>query len=132
MIAPPIRKPDDIEAMFEHLEAGTLDVVSTDHCGYTKESKQVDNWWDSKFGANALQTNLPVFHDEAVNRRGFSYPFLVRALSYNPARIFGLPGRDARSGNRRRHRDLRSGRNVHDHRRGQRFGRRLRSTRVAK
>ncbi|TYT62733.1 dihydroorotase [Natrialba swarupiae] len=93
MIAPPIRKPDDIEAMFEHLEAGTLDVVSTDHCGYTKESKQVDNWWDSKFGANALQTNLPVFHDEAVNRRGFSYPFLVRALSYNPARIFGLPGK---------------------------------------
>lgn len=93
MIAPPIRTPDDIEAMFEHLGDGTLDVVSTDHCGYTKESKQVANWWDSKFGANALQTNLPVFHDEAVNNRGFSYPFLVRVLSRNPARIFGLPGK---------------------------------------
>ncbi|WP_255192098.1 dihydroorotase [Natronobeatus ordinarius] len=102
MIAPPIRKPDDVEAMFEHLKRGTLDVVSTDHCGYTEESKQVTNWWDSKFGANALQTNLPVFHDEAVNRRGFSYPFLVRVLCRNPARIFGLqdkgtldPGTDA-------------------------------------
>lgn len=93
MIAPPIRKPDDIEAMFEHLAAGSLDVVSTDHCGYTKESKQTENWWDSKFGANALQTNLPVFHDEAVNERGFSYPFLVQKLCTNPARIFGLPGK---------------------------------------
>jgi dihydropyrimidinase len=91
MIAPPIRKPDDIEAMFEHLRAGTLDVVSTDHCGYTVESKQADNWWDSKFGANALQTNLPVFHDEAVNERGHSYPFLVQKLCSNPARIFGMP-----------------------------------------
>ncbi len=102
MIAPPIRTADDIEAMFDHLGDETLDVVSTDHCGYTKESKQVANWWDSKFGANALQTNLPVFHDEAVNNRGFSYPFLVRVLSRNPARIFGLsekgtldPGTDA-------------------------------------
>jgi dihydropyrimidinase len=93
MIAPPIRTPDDIEAMFEHLRANTLDVVSTDHCGYTEESKHTENWWDSKFGANALQTNLPVFHDEAVNRRDFSYPFLVRKLCRNPARIFGLPGK---------------------------------------
>ena len=52
MIAPPIRKPDDIEAMFEYIRNGTLSVVSTDHCAYTKESKQVENWWDSSFGAN--------------------------------------------------------------------------------
>ncbi|AHG01225.1 allantoinase (plasmid) [Halostagnicola larsenii XH-48] len=102
MIAPPIRKPADNDAMFEHLARGTLDVVSTDHCGYTKESKQVDNWWDSKFGANALQTSLPVFHDEAINERDYSYPFLVRTMCTNPARVFGLsekgtlePGTDA-------------------------------------
>jgi len=91
MIAPPIRKPDDVEAMFEHLRDGTLDVVSTDHCGYKLESKAVDDWWDSTFGANALQTSLPVFHDEAVNERGLSYPFLVRAMCTNPAKVFGMP-----------------------------------------
>jgi dihydropyrimidinase len=91
MLAPPIRKPDDNEAMFEHLRDGTLDVVSTDHCGYTEESKVDVPWWDSKFGANALQTSLPVFHDEAVNERGFSYPFLVQVMCTNPARTFGMP-----------------------------------------
>lgn len=93
MIAPPIRKPDDNEAMFEYLETGVLDVVSTDHCGYKLESKEVDNWWDSTFGANALQVSLPVVHDEAVNRRGYSYPFLVRVMSTNPAETFGMPNK---------------------------------------
>ncbi|ESP87031.1 dihydroorotase [Candidatus Halobonum tyrrellensis] len=93
MIAPPIRKRDDVEAMFEYLSDGTLDVVSTDHCGYERESKEVENWWDSTFGANALQTSLPVFHDEAVNERGFSYPFVVRVMSRNPARVFGMAGK---------------------------------------
>lgn len=93
MIAPPIRKPDDNEAMFEHLRRGSLDVVSTDHCGYKLAGKQVDNWWESTFGANSLQVSLPVVHDEAVNRRGFSYPWLVRVMSTNVAQTFGLPGK---------------------------------------
>jgi dihydropyrimidinase len=93
MIAPPIRKADDIEAMFERLRDGTLDIVSTDHCGYKREQKETDNWWDSAFGANGLQASLPVFHDEAVNERGMSYPFLVRVMSANPARVFGMPGK---------------------------------------
>lgn len=102
MAAPPLRKPDDNEAMFEHLDNGTLDVVSTDHCGYTREQKQVYPWWNGTFGMNSLQRSLPVFHDEAITNRNFSYPFLVQKLAANPARIFGLankgtldPGTDA-------------------------------------
>jgi dihydropyrimidinase len=102
MIAPPIRKEDDIEAMFEHLQNGCLSVVSTDHCGYRLDQKQTDNWWESAFGANALQTSLSVFYDEAVNRREHSPSFVVRMMATNPARTFGLtrkgtlePGTDA-------------------------------------
>ena len=102
MIAPPLRTPDDIEAMFKHLQSGTLDVVSTDHVAFTREDKQADNWWDSEYGANGLQRSLPVFHDEAVVQRELSYPDLVRLMCSNPARIFGLvdkgtlePGTDA-------------------------------------
>lgn len=92
LIAPPLRTADDVEAMFEHLERGTLDVVSTDHAVYHQEAKdEVGNWWDSPFGANGLQWSLPVLHEVVVNRRGYSYPFLVRVLSSNPARTFGLP-----------------------------------------
>jgi dihydropyrimidinase len=91
MIAPPIRTDDDIGAMFEYLRDGTLDVVSTDHCAYTEASKQVDNWWDSSFGANSLQTGFHVFHEAAVNERGLGYPALVRMVSTAPAQVFGMP-----------------------------------------
>lgn len=102
VIAPPLRTPDDNDAMFELLADGTLPVVSTDHVTYTRESKSTENWWDAGFGANSIQRSLPVFHDEAVVSRGFSYPKLVRLMATNPARTFGLqnkgtlePGTDA-------------------------------------
>jgi len=91
VIAPPLRSQDDIEAMFEYLADGTLGVVSTDHVTYTRESKSTENWWDAGFGANSVQRSLPVFHDEAVVSRGFSYPKLVRLMATNPAETFGLP-----------------------------------------
>jgi len=91
MLAPPLRTPADNDAVFDHLRRGVLDVVATDHTGFTRVSKDVDDWWDATFGMNSLQTSLPVFHDEAVNRRGASYPFLVRVMCANPARLFGMP-----------------------------------------
>jgi dihydropyrimidinase len=93
MAAPPLRKPDDNEAMFEHLHRGTLDVVSTDHCGYTRDQKQAENWWDGTYGMNSLQRSLPVFYDEAVEERGFSPSFVVAKLAANPAQIFGMPNK---------------------------------------
>ncbi|MDY6817065.1 MAG: amidohydrolase family protein [Halobacteriales archaeon] len=91
LIAPPLRTQEDIDAMFEYLRNGTLTVVSTDHSAYFREYKEVDNWWDSPFGATSLEYTLSVFHDEAVVKRGHSYPFLVEVMSTNPARTFGFP-----------------------------------------
>jgi dihydropyrimidinase len=90
IIAPPLRTPDDREAMFEYLRKGTFGVVSTDHVAFERSQKDADAWWDGEFGANSLQHTLAVFHDEAVNERGFSYPFLARVMAANPARTFGF------------------------------------------
>jgi dihydropyrimidinase len=91
VIQPPIRTSDDVEAMFEYLDDGVLSVVSTDHCAYTLDQKEGGAWWEINPGANALQTNLPVFYDEAVNRRGYDPSFVVEMLSTNPAETFGMP-----------------------------------------
>lgn len=101
-IAPPIRPPDDVDAMFEQLRRGTLSVVSTDHVAQKAKTKHESKWWEGPYGANGLQTSLPVVHHEAVVKRDFSYPFLVRVMASNPAQTFGLtnkgtlqPGTDA-------------------------------------
>lgn len=91
MIAPPIRPDKDQDVLFEHLRNGTLDVVSSDHCGYTRAEKEAENWWDSAFGANGLQTELPVFYDEAINERNLPLQALVRVKSTLPSKLFGMP-----------------------------------------
>jgi len=102
IMAPPLRTAHDVDALFDRLRDGTLSVVSTDHVPLPRERKEGGPWWESAFGINSLQTSLPVFHDVAVNERGFSYPTLVRLMCRNPARTFGLsrkgriePGADA-------------------------------------
>ena len=102
VIAPPLREASDRAALFSHLESGTLSVIGTDHVANTRAAKERGAWWDGPYGANGLQTSLPIVHEEAVNKRGFSYPFLARVMSDAPARTFGLdskgriePGRDA-------------------------------------
>jgi dihydropyrimidinase len=92
-IAPPLREADDVEAMYEHLDEGTLDLISTDHCSYKREKKEVENWWDSTSGANQLQTSVPVFFDEAVNRRGYSPSFVVEKMSTAIADTYGMPNK---------------------------------------
>lgn len=102
IMAPPLREPDDQDALFAHLRNGLLDVVSTDHVAFTRETKDADAWWNSEFGVNGLQRSLPIFHHEAIIRRDFSYPFLVEKMCTRPAETFGFeskgsltPGTDA-------------------------------------
>ena len=90
-MSPPLRTPADVDALFDHLRDGALSVVSTDHVPLPLDRKEGGPWWESAFGVNSLQTSLPVFHDEAVNERGFAYPALVRLLCRTPADTFGLP-----------------------------------------
>ena len=91
IMAPPLRTSADRDALFDRLRDGTLSVVSTDHVPLPTDRKEGGPWWESAFGVNSLQTSLPVFHDEAVVRRGLSYPTLVRLLCRTPADTFGLP-----------------------------------------
>ena len=93
-IAPPLREADDVEAMYEHLEDGTLDLISTDHCSYPRTEKEdVENFWESTSGANQLQTSVPVFYDEAVNKRGYSPTFLIEKMSRGIADTYGMPNK---------------------------------------
>lgn len=91
--APPLRTDDDIEALFAALRDGTLSVVSTDHVASERTEKTAGDWWDTSLGVNSLQTSLPVFHDEAIVRRGLPFPFLIRVMCMNPAKTFGLPNK---------------------------------------
>lgn len=93
--APPLRPRPDVEAVWDALRDGTLDLVCSDHCGFTVESKRAGeaNIFAAPMGVATIQGMLPVVYDEAVHRRGWSWSEIVTRTGANPARIFGLAPR---------------------------------------
>ncbi len=101
---PPLRKPDDVEALWKALGEGAVDTVASDHAPWTREQKLDPSLDIEKLrpGVANLQCMLPVLFSEG-SRRGLSLERFVALTSTNAARIFGLyptkgtiaPGSDA-------------------------------------
>ena len=92
--APAVRSREEVEQMWEYVADGTIDCLATDHCAFTAESKQPGerDIFLAPNGLPEIQTNIPVFIDEAL-RRGLSWQRITDMTSLQPARIWGLTER---------------------------------------
>jgi allantoinase len=92
--APALRSREEVEAMWEFVTDGTIDCLATDHCAYTAESKEPgkEDIFLAPNGLPEIQTNVPVFVDEAL-RRGIPWERISEMTSLNPALIWGLSER---------------------------------------
>lgn len=90
--APSLRPQSEVEALWPYVLDETVDLIASDHCGFTAESKAAgaDDIFKAPLGLSGVQTLLPVFFDTAVNQRGLALPQFVRQIATNPAQIFGL------------------------------------------
>ncbi len=106
IMAPPLRKKGDQEALWCGLAKGDIDTVATDHCPFTFASQKqqgADNFTQCPSGAPGVEERLPLLYSEGVAKRRISIEQLVHYLCTNPAKIAGIypkkgilqPGSDA-------------------------------------
>ncbi len=91
-VNPPIRPREDVEALWEHLAAGHVDWVVSDHACCRDEMKfgeDRDDVFLAKSGFGGTEYLLPGLVGEA-SRRGVPLPAIARLTSWNPARRYGL------------------------------------------
>ncbi|HYI16077.1 MAG TPA: allantoinase AllB [Thermomicrobiales bacterium] len=90
--APAFRDREEVERIWGYVTDGTVDVVSSDHCGYTIESKMagIDDIWQAPLGCSGIQTMYPTLFDEIVNKRSLGLARFAELSATNPARIFSL------------------------------------------
>ena len=89
-VNPPLRTREHIEALWERLVDGTIDVMGSDHCPYTKAAKG-DELWTARAGITAGSAMiLPVLLTEGVKRGRLTMSDVVCLTSYRAARLFGL------------------------------------------
>ena len=110
MCSPSPRDTAEHARIWEMIRRGTLDVVSSDHCGfsYGGDTGKAVAGRDASFekipnGIPGLAARLPIMFSEGVSKGRISLEQFVALTSTNPARIMGLyprkgaiqPGSDA-------------------------------------
>lgn len=91
-VNPPLRPRDDVEALWEHLLAGHVSWVASDHACCSEEAKfgdPPDDVFAAKSGFGGAEYLLPGLVSEG-RRRGLPLGRVAELVSANPARRFGL------------------------------------------
>ena len=85
---PPLRTAEDVKAIIEGLQDGTLDCIATDHAPHTPEEKA--DFEKAPNGSIGMETSLAVGITYLVKTGLMTFEELVRKMSVNPAKILGI------------------------------------------
>ncbi|MBQ8879376.1 MAG: dihydroorotase [Clostridia bacterium] len=86
---PPLRSPEDREAIIEGLRDGTIDMIATDHAPHSAEEK-ARGLEGSAFGVVGIETCFPLVYTGLVMPGIISMERAVELLSVNPRKRFGI------------------------------------------
>lgn len=89
-INPPLRPEKDRLGLWEMLEEGKIDMVTSDHAPWPIEAKQHENIFENSSGAPGVEVLLPILYSEGVAKGRISLNRLVKLVSEYPAARFGL------------------------------------------
>lgn len=93
IMAPPLRRQEDREALWQALAGNELDTVATDHCPFTfaKQKQQgAQDFTRCPSGAPGVEERLILLYSEGAAKGRITLPQLVKYACVNPARVAGL------------------------------------------
>ncbi len=106
IMSPPLRRAEDLAALWSGLAAEDIQVVATDHCPFPLATKVGRPFYEVPNGVGSIELNFNLMLSEGVLAPGaarLTPSRLAAVTSTNPARFFGLypkkghlaPGADA-------------------------------------
>lgn len=94
ILQPPIRGVGEPEKLWGLVGERAVSVISTDSCDYTLQQKvEYEEFVRTPGGLPGIETLLPLVYTYGVERGPIELTDMVRMLSENPARLFGLAPR---------------------------------------
>jgi allantoinase len=92
-INPPLRTESDKNSLWELLQHDQIDMVTSDHAPWTIDKKQAEDIFVNSSGAPGVEALLPLLYSEGVAKGRISLLQMIKVLSENPAKRFGLDHR---------------------------------------
>jgi len=94
-VNPPLRPPEDREALWHGIAHGDIDTVATDHIHRPASSKD-GGIWKAQPGFPGLDAFLPALFTEGHSKRGIALERLAHMVTAAPADAMGLAPRKGR------------------------------------
>lgn len=90
--APPLRKKDEMEELWNYVIDGTISCIASDHspCALEEKSEEKHNVFGAWGGISGIQSTFQIMFNEIVHKRNLCPTLLTKTLSYGPAKAFGL------------------------------------------
>lgn len=89
-VNPPIRQPEDVQALVEAIRTGVVDAIATDHAPHSAEDKA-----NGAAGMIGLETAFGVCYTKLCREQGLDLYYLEALMSRFPAAILGLADKGA-------------------------------------
>ena len=86
---PPLRSPEDREAILEGVLDGTIDMIATDHAPHSAEEKS-RGLAGSAMGVVGIETAFPLLYTHLVKTGRITLERLVKLMSESPRSRFGI------------------------------------------
>lgn len=92
VLSPPLRKPDDSEALWAAIAGGVVQTVGTDHCPFSMKQKELgkDDFRKIPNGAGGVEQRLELLYTYGVLQKKITLNQFVDITSTQAAKIFGL------------------------------------------
>jgi carbamoyl-phosphate synthase/aspartate carbamoyltransferase/dihydroorotase len=88
-MSPALQTGEDVDALWQGLAQGSIDMVATDHAPHTRAEKDSDK---PPFGVPGLETAFSLLYRAArQGKAGLTVERLIEAMAHAPRRVFGLP-----------------------------------------
>lgn len=90
--APPLRRAQDVNALWEGIRQGQIETVGSDHAAFDRDTQKLaaPNFLAVPFGMPGIETLLPLMYSEGVVKKRITLGQMVQVLCSNPAKKLGL------------------------------------------
>ncbi|KJS21336.1 MAG: dihydroorotase [Clostridiaceae bacterium BRH_c20a] len=88
-VNPPLRTEEDVYALIQGLQDGTIDCIATDHAPHAREEKDVEFDY-APYGISGLETAVPLAWQNLYLAGHLSMLDLVKTFTTTPAKILGI------------------------------------------
>ncbi|MDH3735136.1 MAG: dihydroorotase family protein [Gemmatimonadota bacterium] len=87
---PPLRTQDDVDALWQQVQGGLIDIVTSDHSPYPLPQKEREDIFEAYAGMPGVETLGSLLYSEGVAKGRIELERFLELVASGPADIFGL------------------------------------------